>query len=52
MTVGILHTGDGGSSDRNGYLIPEMVGAATGVSLHTGDGSDRRKTSYQRWWEW
>ena len=64
MTVGILHTGDGGSGDstlyrksweqrQEGYFIPEMVGAVTGGILHTGDGGsgDRRDTSYRRWWE-
>ena len=40
MTAGILHTGDGGSSDRNGYFIPEMVGAVTEMD-----------TPYRRWWE-
>ena len=65
-TGGVLHTGDGGSSDRRGtsyrrwweqrqegYFIPEMVGAVTGGILHTGDGGsgDRRDTSYRRWWE-
>ena len=35
MTGGVLHNGDGGSSDRRGtgqegYFIPEMVGAVTG----------------------
>ena len=37
MTGGVLHTGDGGSSDRREYFIPEMVGAVTGGVLHTGD---------------
>ena len=59
MTGGVLHTGDGGSSDRRGtsyrrwweqrqegYFIPEMAGAVTGGILHTGDGGSGDRRGY------
>ena len=52
-TVGILHTGDGGSGDRRDTSYRRLWERVTGGILHTGDGGsgDRRDTSYRRWWE-